>query len=33
MNSIMSYGDKTKLLQGSETCNQKCLIFVEIIEI
>ena len=33
VNSIMSYDDKPKLLQGSVTCTQKCLIFVEIIEI
>ena len=33
VNSIMSYDDKTKLLQGSETYTQKCLMVVKIIEI
>ena len=33
MNSIISYSATTKLLQGSETCTHKCVIFVEIIEI
>ena len=33
MNSIMSNGDKTISLQGSEACTQKCLIFTEIGEI
>ena len=33
MNSIMKYGNKTNLLQGSEIFTQKCVMFIEIIEI
>ena len=33
VNSIMSYDDKTKLLQGSEIYTQKCLIFSKVFEI
>ena len=29
----MSYGNKTNLLQGSETYTQKCVIVIKIIEI
>ena len=29
----MNYGNKTNLLQGSETYTQKCVIVVKIIEI
>ena len=33
MNYIMIYGNKTNLLQGSENCNQKCVVVIEIIVI
>ena len=33
MKSIMSYGNKTNLLQGSENFNQKCVMVIEIIKI
>ena len=33
MNSIMNYGNKKNLLQGSETYTQKCVMVIEIIEI
>ena len=33
MNSIMSYGNKTILLQGSEIYIQKCVLVIKIIEI
>ena len=33
MNSIMNYGNKTNLLQGSENFIHKCVMVIEIIEI
>ena len=33
MNSIMNYGKKTNLLQGSEIFTQNCVMVIEIIEI
>ena len=33
VNSIMSYDEKAKMLQGSEIYTQKCLIFVKVFEI
>ena len=32
MNSIMNYGNKTNLLQGSEFFFQKCIMVIELIE-
>ena len=33
MNCIITYGNKTNLLQGSEIFTQKCVIVIEIIVI
>ena len=33
MNSIMNYGNKTNLLQGSDIFTQKCVMVIEIVEI
>ena len=33
VNFIMSHGNKTNLLQGSENYTQKCITVIEIIEI
>ena len=33
MNSIMNYGKKTNLLQGSEIYNQKFVLLIELIDI
>ena len=33
MNSTITYGNKTNLLQGSEIYIQKCVMVIEIIEI